>query len=112
MGEGDVFKQIPIRTFEFTCSVSGPLEGELKDWPANIQDTIYLALERLSHRVQLPVCIVGARCAEDFDVEPGMPGRFFVHVMASEIIAADERKLPPGSVVKDMPEGMAKLWRQ
>lgn len=48
------------RQFEAVVHVSGPLEGGFDDWPANIQDGIYRALEKKSKEVKLPLIIVNA----------------------------------------------------
>lgn len=88
-----------IRTFEMTVSVTVPLEGRIEDWPAKIQDGIYKALEAKSHEAQLPLAIVFSRCAEDHDVAKDVPGRYYLHVIASEVVMADERTLTPGTVV-------------
>lgn len=96
-------KTTQIRTFETDVAVSTFLEGTLDDWPAVIQDGVYAALERLAQSVQLPLAIVGSRCDVDPDKAEDEPGRFFIHVVASEIVVADDRTLSPGSV---MPKGL------
>lgn len=92
-------KHTGVKTFELVVNVTHPLEGRLDDWPARIQDPIFAALERIAHQEQLPLAIVFSRCAEDIDVPEGAPGRYFIHVIASEVVAADERTLTPGTVV-------------
>lgn len=84
-----------IRTFEIVQYISGPLEGELADWPAKIQDAVYAALELKAAEVELPLAIVASRCDIDHDAEAeGRPNqKFFVHIVASEIVVADERTI-------------------
>lgn len=85
-------KHTGIRTFEIVQYISGPLEGELNDWPANIQDAVYAALERKAKEVELPLAIVASRC--DIDHDATDPQRkFFLHIVASEIVMADEREV-------------------
>lgn len=91
-------KTTGIRTFEVIVDVSVPLEGTLDDWPPLIQDGIFSALEAKAHEEQLPLLIVASRCDEDHDVPKGQIGRYFLHVIASEVVAADERTLLPGTV--------------
>lgn len=78
----------PIRTFELVVNISGPLEGEFKDWPANIQDTIYAAMERKAAEVQLPLALVGSEAAYD---EIG--GHWYIRVILSEVVAKLEPTL-------------------
>lgn len=72
----------PIRTFELTVGVSGPLEGGLTDWPAMIQDAVMAALARKADEVKLPLAVVASWCDTDFY------GVWHVYVTASEVIAA------------------------
>lgn len=81
-----------IKLFDLVVDVDGPLEGELKDWPNNIQDQVYAALERASHKVQLPLTIVASKCDVDYG-GTGQADRFFVHCVASEIVVMDDRKI-------------------
>jgi hypothetical protein len=83
----------------------------LNDWPASIQDPIYAALERKAKQVQLPLCIVFSRCEVDPDIPEGRQGHFYVHVIASEVVIADERTLSPGTVMRDAHDDMERLWR-
>lgn len=106
MGNG---KTTAVRTFEVDVPVSAPLEGEFNDWPANIQDPIYAALGAVAEREQLPLVIVHSRCDVDHDVAEGAPGRFYLHVVASEVVMADERTLTPGRVMKELPEDIRRL---
>lgn len=101
----------PIRTFDLAANVSGWLDGSIDDWPANIQDVLYAALERKAKKVELPICIVYSKCEEDPDVPLGSPGHFYVHVIASEIVVADERALMPGTVQKALPQEIEQVLR-
>ena len=87
-----------IRTFDLIVPVSGYLEGELDDWPAVIQDGVYMALERKAHEVELPLVIIASRGGVDEDKQDHEPGRFYVHIVASEVVMADVRTLKPWSV--------------
>lgn len=89
---------VAIRTFELIVSISGPLDVPMEDWPANVQDAIMAALERISQRERLPLKIVHAEYKRDPDIEPHMPGHHYLHVVASEIVMADSRYLDPRSV--------------
>ena len=91
-------KTTGIRTFEVVVNVSIPLAGTIDDWPASIQDGILGALEAKAQEVQLPLVVVASRCDVDHDVPKGQPGHYYVHVIASEVVAADERTLLPGTV--------------
>ena len=83
----------PIRTFEMTQYVTGFLEGGLQDWPAQIQDQIFMALERLSHRVELPVAITNAYCDVDYgEAMDRSQDKFFIRVFASEVVVSYEPK--------------------
>jgi hypothetical protein len=80
-----------IKTWELKQYTTGFCEGGINDWPAQIQDQIFEALERLSDRVQLPVAIVQAYFDIDYgDPANGVPDKFFVRVIASEIVASYE----------------------
>jgi hypothetical protein len=59
------------RVFECVVDVSGYLAGELKDWPANIQDGIYKAMEKmlLQHNVKR-VVVIKSHCGRDTPLEP------------------------------------------
>lgn len=82
-----------IRTFEIVQNVTGFLEGSINDWPAQMQDQIFEALDRLAERVQLPVCIVAAYCDVDYgEAQDRSQDRIFVRVIASEIVASYEPK--------------------
>ena len=97
-----------IRTFDLIVPVSGYLEGELDDWPAVIQDGVYMALERKAHEVELPLVIIASRGGVDEDKQDHEPGRFYVRIVASEVVMADSRTLKPGTVAVKPKNG----WRQ
>jgi hypothetical protein len=84
-----------IRTFEMIVNVSGPLAGELSDWPAKIQDGIYEAMERKAEEVKLPLAVVRSGC--EHDVDEG----YYLRVILSEIITADERMIKGGGLGDD-----------
>lgn len=100
-----------IRIFEIFQSVTGYMDGALDDWPANIQDVIYKALEIKAKQERLPLAIVHSECKVDPDFPEGHPNRFYVHVVASEIVVADERNLLPGTVQRTLPQEMEYLKR-
>lgn len=91
-----------VRTFEIVQYVSGFMPGELEDWPNNIQDRILDALERKSKEVELPLTIVHSRCDVDYG-ETKAQDRYYVHIIASEIVAADSR------FIRDEKEKMKEL---
>jgi len=70
-----------LRIFELVQNVSGMLEGEFDDWPANIQDAILEAAERASEASGIKMAMTFSKC--DHDVDQG----WYVHVVYSEIIA-------------------------
>lgn len=86
-------KHTGIRTFEIVQYVSAPLPGGMDDWPANIQDQIFAALEAKSKQVELPLVITGSYCGTDYADTEGQPDKYYLHIVASEIIAADEREM-------------------
>jgi len=78
-----------MRQFELTAYVSSSLPGELKDWPANIQDRIYKALEAKSKEAGVPLEITSSRCDIDYgDHQDG--DRYFVSVQAVEMLATSD----------------------
>ncbi len=79
-----------IKTYEIVQYVSGYLDGDLSTWPANIQDRILEALERKAQDVEHPLTIVHSRCDVDYG-ETSAQDRFYIHVIASEIVVADDR---------------------
>lgn len=102
-------KSTGIRTFELDVSISGPLSVPFDDWPANIKDGIYAAMERLAAQVQLPLQMVYAEYKIDHDKQEDEPGRHFLHVIVSEIVIADERTLNPDSIIRELPEDIRRL---
>lgn len=83
-----------IRTFEMVQYVTGYVEGDFNDWPANIQDKILAALERKSQQVELPLTIVHSSCMVDYgETLDRSQDHFYLHVIASEIVVADERSV-------------------
>jgi len=101
-------KTSQIRTFQIYQSISGYVDGKIDDWPASLQDPIYMALERKAKQVQLPLSIVYSACEIDPDIPEDRPGHFYVHVVASEIVIADERTLMPGTVQRGFDADMRK----
>lgn len=99
MGSGKKTRRLPgIRTFEMVQYISGwPAsfpdtgEGTMDDLPANLQDVIYKAMERKSLEVALPLAVVKVRCDVDLDKPEDAPDRVFLHVILSEVVAADIR---------------------
>ena len=89
-----------VRTFELVVNIDGVLDVPWEDWPANIQDGIMAALEQKARQVELPLTIVYAEYKTDPDIKAPLPGRHYLHVIASEVIVADERNMAPGQVVK------------
>lgn len=79
-----------VVTYECKVEVDGLLEGELQDWPANIQDGIFAALERKSQEVELPLCIVYCACKNTYN-DDGIADGYYIHVVASEIVVRDTR---------------------
>lgn len=93
----EIIKDAGLRTFDLIVHITAPLEGELSDWPANVQDAIYAALEKKAEEVELPLAIIHSRCDIDHDAEvEGRPlEKFFLHIIASEIVMADRRTIDP-----------------
>lgn len=60
-----------LRVFELRADVTGYLPGELKDWPANIQDQIYAAMERCIKKTRVKgLDVIQSRCGRDVSNEP------------------------------------------
>lgn len=78
-----------VRVFDMTVSVSAYPGDKLDDWPANIQDGVYHAVETLGDQLQIPLAIVDSRADMDPDEkqENGDPV-FFIHVVISEVVMA------------------------
>lgn len=83
-----LLKSTGIRTFQVLQYVTGPLPGGVDDWPANIQDVIYRALDIKSAQVELPLTVVHSFCDKDHDRDPAKEPVFFLCVIASEIVTA------------------------
>ena len=75
-----------VRLFEMVCDVTGYPGPVFEEWPANLQDLIYKAMEDKSREVGLPLALVLSRADKDPDT-----GKFFVHVVLSEVVAVDTR---------------------
>lgn len=76
-----------VRTFECIQYVTGPLDGTLEDWPAQIQDAAHAAMERKSQEEQIPLTVVAAYCDKDHDaIDPRKT--WFVRIILSEIVVA------------------------
>lgn len=82
-----------LRTFELFVRTTSPLEGGLDDWPANVQDKIFEALEKKAKEVMLPLAIVYSGADTDFDGNP------CAHVIASEVVAGKEDLQGPVTVM-------------
>lgn len=65
------------RQFEVMQYVTGFMPGEIQDWPANIQDEVYKALERKSHQERRDLKIVRSYCDKEVDEQ-----LYYVHVIA------------------------------
>lgn len=98
-----------IRTFELVVSIDGVLDVPMSDWPANVTDRVDEALEDLSAKLELPVAIVSGEYKVDPDIAVGAPGRHYLHVIASEVIAADERDISPERLKAEMPDDIKRL---
>lgn len=83
-------KSTGVKTYQMVVNVTGFLEGELSDWPANIQDKILEALEAKAQEVEHPLTVVYSACGKDWGSDDSNP-KFFLHVIASEIVVADSR---------------------
>lgn len=75
------------RLFTLEVSVSGPLAGELKDWPANIQESVMSALDRLAEREKCAVSIVYSEGDRDYKHMDPKLDTWYVKVVASEVVA-------------------------
>lgn len=102
-------KTTQIRTFELEVPISGAMDVPFEDWPAYVQDAIWRALERIAEQEQLPLKIVYARYLTDEDLPKDAPGHHYLHVVASEVVMADERTLDPGRVIRELPEDIRRL---
>lgn len=85
-----VSKATGLKVFDLVQNVSGYLEGDISDWPANIQNQIYEALETKARQVMLPLHIIHSYCGIEPSEAPGGRDTFYAHVIASEIVVVDE----------------------
>lgn len=77
-----------IRVYDALFPVDGFIEGELKDWPAKVQDYILTAVERVAKTVRLPLSIVHSECRVDHgEKEDGSDDRFNLYIIVSEVVA-------------------------
>lgn len=98
-----------VKTFELILYVDRVLPNEIADWPNSLQDAVYVALEAKAQEMQLPMTIVFTQCDLDRDKPAEDPYRYYVHVIASEIVLSNEAMLQPGSVMPDV--GFIKDWK-
>lgn len=78
-----------MRQFELTAYLTAALPGSLKDWPPNIQDAIYTALEAKAKEVGVPLEIVASHCDIDYG-DDAAHDRPFAFVRAVEITAKSD----------------------
>lgn len=90
-----------IRTFECVVPITGwPKNfpengiGTMDDLPPNIQDGIMQAMERKSDETHLSLAVKLVRVDVDHDKAEDAPGRYFLHVILSEVVTVPE--LPKG----------------
>lgn len=76
-----------VRVFDMTVGVDAYPGDKLDDWPANIQDGVYAAVETLADELQIPLAIVDSRADKDEDetLPDGRP-LFYIHVVISEVV--------------------------
>lgn len=55
---------------ELIVNVSAVMPGSITDWPANVQDGVYAALERVIMRSHIPYEIVASYSDVDVDTGP------------------------------------------
>lgn len=79
-----------VKTYEIKQYVTQYTEGTLDDWPAQMQDAVYEALDRLAERVEHPVTVVASWMDIDYG-DTGDDDRPFAVIVASEIVVADSR---------------------
>lgn len=68
-----------VKVAELIANVTHQLDGSIKDWPSNIQDGVYAALERIVKRTDMPYEIVAAYSDTDVDSGP------FIRVIAAAL---------------------------
>jgi len=80
-----------VRTWQVVLDATGYHEGAIEDWPAQLQDRIYQALEDLSKQVQLPVTIVysGFHNNDHASDEKKKTHPYFMWIVASEVVIKD-----------------------
>lgn len=71
------------RMYELIVNTDVPLEGVFDDWPAQVQDKIMEALQRLADHEKRRIVITSAAFAVDVDTGP------YLHVIASEVVEID-----------------------
>lgn len=64
------------RVAQLVANVTAVMPGGIKDWPSNIQDRIYKALETINEKNKAQFTIVDSYSDNDIDDGP------FVHVIA------------------------------
>lgn len=75
------------RTFELVQYITAPLNVEsMADLPSQMQDQVLEALERKAAMTGLKLAIAGIRCDEDVDEPVDSPKRYYLHIVASEVI--------------------------
>jgi len=75
-------KKQGVRLFDCRVRIDRPMGGGMADWPANLQDAVYAALERKAKDVELPLAIIHSYVDSDFE------GYWFAVVIASEVVVA------------------------
>ncbi len=83
---------VKTKTAEVIQHVTGPLLGELSDWPQNIQEVIHAALERLRKKTGLDYKIIGSYCDRDAEFVDETKG-WYVCVRAMAHIYPEHRRL-------------------
>lgn len=92
--EKHVQATIAPRVFKMTQYVSGFLAGGFDDWPAQIQDPVLAAMDKLSAKHKIPLAIIGAICDKDIDLSTDAKTWYYVHIEVSEIVAAPKFGIP------------------
>lgn len=103
------FKTQGIRTFEMTVVISGKLDLPYDEWPDVVKDRIEEALELRSQIEKIPLTVVYGEYKEDYDLDEDAPGRHYLHVIASEIVMADERTIDPRRIMSEVPDEIKRL---
>lgn len=105
----DLETRTQLAVFDLVVPISGPMDVPFEDWPAALTDPICKALEVKSAEIEKPLAIVYAEYKTNVDVPMEAPGYHYVHVIASEVIVADERNLAPGRVIRNLETDMKKM---